>query len=83
MIITQKEVNGIVARAKELGAGEGLTHKQGLFQLDTYGKPHDLETLAHVLVNGWHGKYELIYAMQAALEFMEAKRNEAYLKGSL
>ena len=71
--IQQPDIDKIVARAKELGAGEGLVHKQGLFQLKGYEKPWTWEVVAGVLVNGWHGKYELIAAMQAALEHVEER----------
>jgi hypothetical protein len=77
MKINQRAVDGIVTRAKELGAGEGLIHKQGLFQLSGYCKPYTLEILANVLVNGWHGKYELIAAMQAGLEFIQTQSKQA------
>lgn len=72
MKITQKDVDLIVRRAKELGASEGLTYKNGLWDINSHGN-QDLEALATLLINGWHGKYDLIYAAQAALEFMESK----------
>ncbi len=67
---SQADVDKIVARAKELGASKGLSYKQGHLRLSTYSEPHGAEALAMLLVNGWHGKYDLIYATQALIEFL-------------
>ena len=69
---TQADVDAIVARAKQLGASDGLTEKQFHLQLSMYGKPHGAEVLAMTLVNGWHNKYDLIWATQALIEFLTA-----------
>ena len=60
----------IVARAKELGASEGLAYKQGHLRLSIYSEPHGPNALAMLLVNGWRDKYDLIYATQALIEFL-------------
>lgn len=65
---TQKEVDAIVKRAKELGASDGLVHKNHHLKLDMYAEPHGPEVLAMLIINGWHDKYDLIYANQALIE---------------
>lgn len=71
MTFTQADVDAIVKRAKELGASDGLTEKQGHLQLATYGG-NGPEALAMTIINGWHGKYDLIYATQALIERLNA-----------
>jgi len=71
MNYTQEDLDKIVARAKELGASDGLTYKNGHLKLDSYCKPHNAEVLASVIINGWHGKYDLIYAVQSLIEHLE------------
>jgi hypothetical protein len=68
---TQKDVDSIVRRAKELGAEDGCTHKNGHLKLEIYGKPYTAATLASLIINGWHDKYDLIYATQAVIEHLE------------
>tara|TARA_R110002074_G_scaffold385855_1_gene567287 strand:+ start:695 stop:961 length:267 start_codon:yes stop_codon:yes gene_type:complete len=68
---TQKDVDSIVRRAKELGAEEGCTHKSGHLKLAIYAKPNTAAALATLIINGWHGKYDLIYATQALIEYLE------------
>jgi acyl carrier protein len=77
LIFTQEDVDKIVARAKALGATDGLTHKQGHLQLSSYGEPYGPETLAMLIVNGWDGKYDLIYATQALIEFLSERGIES------
>lgn len=67
---TQDDVDVIVARAKELGASDGLIHKQGHLQLSRYSEPHGALVLAMLIINGWDGKYDLICATQALIEFI-------------
>ena len=67
---TQADVNMIVARAKELGAGPGLTHKMGQFQLSNYAEPHNPHVLAQLIVGGWEEKWDLIWATHALIEFL-------------
>jgi hypothetical protein len=71
MKFTQKMVDVIVYRAKELGASEGLTHKQGQFVLSNYGE-NDY-SMASLIVNAWDGKSDLIFATQAVIEFLQSK----------
>jgi hypothetical protein len=69
---TQKDVDSIVRRAEELGAEEGCTYKNGHLKLHIYGAgPHTAATVASVIINGWHDKYDLIYATQALIEHLE------------
>lgn len=72
-LFTQEDVDKIVARAKELGASDGLTNKQGHLQLSSYGEPYGPFALAMLIVNGWDAKYDLIHAMQAVIEFVSEK----------
>ena len=71
---TQKDVDSIVRRAKELGVGTGCIQKNGHLKLAIYSKPHTAETLASLIINGWHGKYDLIYATQALIEHLEQNK---------
>jgi len=75
---TQSDVNSIVRRAKELGAGDGLDYKNGHLQLSIYGKPHGAEVLAMLIVNGWHDKYDLIYATQAVIEHFQHNAEQSH-----
>lgn len=68
---TQKDVDSIVSRAKKLGASNGCDYKKGHLKLQSYAKPHTAETLASLIVNGWHSKYDLIAATQAVIEHLE------------
>lgn len=71
---TQTDVDSIVRRAKELGAEDGCTHKNGHLKLHICGEgPHTAETLASLIINGWHDKYDLIYATQAVIEHIEKR----------
>lgn len=76
--VTQEDVDKIVARAKALGAGPGLTHKQGQFSLDNYAKPHGIHILSMLIINAWDGKYDLIYAMQAVIEHVHGTEDVNY-----
>lgn len=69
----QRNVDQIVARAKELGAGSGLDYKQGHLQLSSYAEPWGAEVLAMLIINGWHDKYDLIHATQALVEFLSGE----------
>lgn len=71
---TQKDVDSIVKRAKELGAEDGCTYKNGHLKLNIYAKPHDAMVLSMLIINGWHDKYDLIAATQALIEFLEEKK---------
>lgn len=74
-VINQALVDRIVKRAAEsdFGLGEGLTHKNGHLQLDAYAEPYTTDTLAMVLVNAYHAKYDLISVFAAAMEELTAK----------
>jgi hypothetical protein len=65
-VVDQALVDQIYARANETRFGIGTPKTE--LDLDAYGKPWTLETLALVLVNGFHDKYDLVSIMQAALE---------------
>ena len=69
MIFIQAEVDQIVARAREFGAGEGCIHKQGQFSLANYENRGAFD-LALVLVGGWTHREDLIYAFRAAIEVL-------------
>ena len=69
--LTQQDIDAIVKRAKELGAGDGLTHKMGQFDLRVYKSDNPMHSLSSLIVNAWDGKYDLIYAFQAAFEYLD------------
>lgn len=66
----QADVDAIVARAKELGAGLGLAFKMGQFKLSNYATPHDASVLAQLIIGGWEEKWDLIHATHALIEFL-------------
>jgi hypothetical protein len=73
---TQEDIDGIVARAKAFGAGEELNYKQGQFRLSQYegfcaDGDYPMHPVAALLINGWDGKYDLIHAVTALMEFMQ------------
>lgn len=74
MIITQQDVDEIVAKAKAstLGLSDGLTHKKGHNQIKQHAKP-DLDALALLLVDGYDEKYDLVSVLRAAFEVVERK----------
>lgn len=76
--LNQVIVDEIVRRAKELGSGDGLTHKAHQFDLSIWGMGSEEANLAHLLINAWDGKYDLIHAVQAALEIRSATKGTLY-----
>lgn len=71
---TQADVDTVVARARELGAGPGPCFKLGHLKLSNYAEPHGPEILAQMIVDGWDEKWDLIHAIQALIEFMHERR---------
>ena len=69
MIFIQSEVDQIVARAKELGAGEGCSHKRNQFTLLSFENQNAF-ALAMVLVGGWVHREDLICAFCATIEIL-------------
>lgn len=78
MIFTQDDVDKIVKRAKELGAGDGLDYKNHHLKLEMYSEPHDESVLAMLIINGWHDKHDLIAATQALTEYVIAYMRNQY-----
>lgn len=69
--IDQSAVDRIIKRAFELGNSPALTHKMGVFDLASQLGSTPKERLAALLINAWDGKYDLIRAVQAALEVLD------------
>jgi acyl carrier protein len=70
---SQADVDAVVARAKELGAGPGLCFKLGHLKLSNYAEPHGPAELAMLIVGGWDEKWDLIHATQAVIEFLSQR----------
>lgn len=70
----QALVDSIVARAKELGATDGLTHKgKCQFNMKQSSGIGYQDKIAHALVGGLRDKYDLIWMVQALIEHLQGR----------
>lgn len=69
MTFDNQLLNRIYNRAKETEFG--LQDEPRHLSFDLYGGPRDFQMLSQILIGAFHGKYDLISIMQAALEIVK------------
>lgn len=75
MIITQQDVNEIVARAKSSALGLSDPEPGKSYSLANY-EPNNLTTLAMIIVGAHFEKWEIISIVAAALEHVAIKASK-------